>query len=289
MGVSLYRVLRVIWAGILGLLIALAGSVVLGALLTANLKTSPDVPWWVLPMVGYLWLLWRYLGGSGWPRSTFESRRLSRRANPVSAQVFSWALLAGVLAIAALAGYWIALSQLVKMPPNPFSDYSRYSMPMAVSVVLMGSINSPITEEAGFRGYCQTRLERELPAPAAVALSSLFFTLFHLNQGLDWPKLLVYYLVGVTFGTIAYLANSILASIPVHVLGALTFFIFVWPHDAARRLVWDAGADAWFWIHVAQAIMFTGFAILAFVKLSRVSRGAYLEGSPVPGFNPVNG
>jgi len=267
---GLHRILRVLWAGILGLLITLAGSAVLGALLTINLRTSPDVPWWVLPMAGYLWLLWRYLGGSGWPRSTSDSRRRSRRANPVSARILGWASLAGTLAIAALAGCWVALAQLVKMPPTPFSDYSRYPAAMAVSVVLMGSINSPITEEAGFRGYCQTRLEREFRAPTAVALSSIFFMLAHVNQGLEWPKLLVFYLVGVTFGTIAYLANSILASIPVHILGDLTFFIFVWPRDAARRLVWDAGADAWFWVHVAQAIVFTGLGILAFRQLATV-------------------
>lgn len=147
---GLRRVPRVLWAGILGFLIALAGSLVLGTLLTVNLRTSPDVPWWVLPMAGYLWLLWRYLGGSGWPRSTSESRRRSRRANPVSGRVFGWALLAGVLAIAALAGYWVALSQLVKMAPNPFSDYSRYSVPMAVAVVVMGSINSPIPKRPDF-------------------------------------------------------------------------------------------------------------------------------------------
>lgn len=267
------RILRSLWAGILGFLIALAGSVVLGALLTINLKTSPRVPWWTLPMAGYLWLLWRYLGGSGWPRGTSESRRCSRRANPVPARILGWALLAGMLAVAALAGLWVALSQLVKMAPNPFSDYSRYPVLMAVSVVVMGSVNSPLTEEAGFRGYCQTRLEREFRAPVAVAFSSLFFMLFHVNQGLEWPKLLVFYLVGVTFGAIACLANSILASIPVHVLGDLTFFIFIWPRDAARRLVWDTGADAWFWIHVAQAIVFAGLAILTFRRLARVSRG----------------
>lgn len=97
--------------------------------------------------------------------------------------------------------------------------------------------------------------------------------LFHLNQGLEWPKLLVFYLVGVTFGAIAYLANSILASIPVHMLGDLTFFIFIWPRDAARRLIWETGADHWFWTHVAQAIVFTGLAILAFRRLARVTRG----------------
>ncbi len=271
------QMLRAIWAGFLGLIITFVGSGVWGALLTVNLKTSARVPWSVVPTAGFLWLLWRYLGGAGWPRSTSESRRRSLRTNPVSGPLLGWAIVAGVLAIAALAGYWIALSQLqlVKMRPDILSDYSKYPLLTVAVIIVMGSLNSPITEEAGFRGYCQTRLEREFRAPVAVALASFFFMLAHLNQGLYWPKLLVFYLAGVTFGTIAYLANSILASIPVHILGDLTFFIFVWPRDAARRLVWDGGADAWFWIHAAQAIVFTGLTILALRRLARMSGLAF--------------
>jgi hypothetical protein len=47
-------------------------------------------------------------------------------------------------------------------------------------------------------------------------------------------------------------------------IGDLTFFTSVWPHDAARRLVWDSGTDNWFWIHVAQAIVLTMLAVWAF-------------------------
>ena len=268
-----YRTLRVLWAGSLGLLITFAGSAVWGALLTTNLRTNPGLPWCVVPEAAFLWLFWRWLGGAWRPRGHSESRRRSLRGNAIPGPVFAWSLAAGALAVAALAGYWIALSQLqfVKMRPDVFSDYSRYPALTVALVIVMGSLNSPVTEEAGFRGYCQTRLEREFRAPVAVALASFFFMLAHLNQGLYWPKLLVFYLAGVTFGTIAYLANSILASIPVHILGDLTFFIFVWPRDAARRLVWNGGADSWFWIHAAQAIAFTALAIFAFRRLARVS------------------
>jgi hypothetical protein len=57
----------------------------------------------------------------------------------------------------------------------------------------------------------------------------------------------------------------------VHIVGDVTFFTLVWPHDAARRLVWEGGADAWFWLHVAQAIGFTVLAMLAFRKLARAA------------------
>jgi hypothetical protein len=48
----------------------------------------------------------------------------------------------------------------------------------------------------------------------------------------------VYFLVGVAFGATAYLAKSIVPAFPVHIIGDLTFLMFVWPQDAARRLVW---------------------------------------------------
>jgi hypothetical protein len=80
--------------------------------------------------------------------------------------------------------------------------------------------------------------------------------------------------VGLSFGVTAYLTNSILPGIAVHILGDLTFFTLVWPYDAGRRLVEEGGADAWFWIHAAQAVLFTVLAIFAFRGLaSAVGRG----------------
>ena len=71
--------------------------------------------------------------------------------------------------------------------------------------------------------------------------------------------------------------------IPVHIIGDLTFFTLVWPYDATRQLVWEGGADRWFWIHIAQAIIFTALAIPAFVRLARVCKRslAFVEGRAV--------
>ena len=268
----LSRIGRVAWSGILGLLITSVGSALWGTFLTINLRTSAAIPWSVPVMAVFLWFMAWYLSGKGWPRSTSRARLRGLRARPISLQMFAWSMLASVLAIVALAGCWIVFFRLVPMRPNLFSNYSPYPWLTVALVVLMGSLVSPLTEEAGFRGYCQTRLEREFRPSVAVVLSSLFFMLAHLNQGFFWPKLLVFYLAGMTFGSIAYFADSILASIPVHILGDLTFFILIWPRDAGRRLIWDGGTDAWFWIHIAQAVLFTGLAILAFRGLARVTR-----------------
>jgi membrane protease YdiL (CAAX protease family) len=266
------KVLMVAWSALLAFLILAFGQRIWGALFVGNLKFSPAIPWAIPAMALVLWLMWQYLGGKWWPRSTSEARRRHLRAARVSREVVAWSLLAGVLSFIALAGCWIVMFQLVKMSPNVLVDLSSYPLLTIVLVVVMASLVSPITEESAFRGYCQVILEREFPGPVAITISSALFSLAHLTHGFFWPKLLVYFLLGVVFGVLAYLAGSILPVIPVHVIGDLMFFALVWPHDAARRLVSEHGADTWFWIHVAQAIVFTALAIPAFIRLARITK-----------------
>ncbi len=265
------RTLKVAGFGLLAFAITILAGGVWSALLVTNLRSSPAVPWSVPTMAFLLWLGWSYLGGRGWPRSTSEARQRYLRANRRSDRTYLCAWVAGILSVVALAGYWIVLFQLVKMPLNALPDMSSYPRITVALMILMGSLVAPFMEEASFRGYFQVALEREFRGAVAVAASSVVFALAHgPTQGFLWPKLLFYFLVGVAFGVTAYLTNSILPAIPVHVVGDLVFFTSVWPHDAARRLVWDRGTDNWFWIHVAQAIAFTVLAIWAFQRLARV-------------------
>ena len=265
------RVWGIIVFGLLAFVITILGGGIWSALLITNLRSSPVVPWSVPTMALVLWLMWSYLGGKGWPRSTSNVRRYYLRANRRSPRTCLWSFAAGVLSVVALAGYWIVLFRLVKMPPNALPDVSSYPRITVVLIILMGSLIAPFTEEAAFRGYLQVALEREFRGSIAVIVSSLAFALAHFTHGILWPKLLVYFLVGVSFGTTAYLTNSTLPAILPHMIGDLTFFTLVWPHDAARRLVSESGTDNWFWLHVTQGIVFTVLAVWAFQRLARVS------------------
>jgi membrane protease YdiL (CAAX protease family) len=264
------RFFAVLWSALIAFLILLVGQTIWASLLAANFKSSPRTrPWSVPAMAVVLWLLWQYLGGHWSPRSTSESRKHALRANPVSASVLMGALLAGVLSIIALAGLWIVFFRLVKTPANVLDDPSKYPLLTVALVVTMSSFVSPIVEEVAFRGYCQQILERHFSGKIAVLLSSLLFMLAHANHGWYWSKLTVYFLAGIAFGAIARLTNSILTSVPVHIFGDLTFFILVWPRDSARALVTAGGADKWFCIHLAQAILFAALALLAFQRLRK--------------------
>lgn len=272
------RILTVVWAGIVAFLIGTVSSLIWGALAASNLAISPAIPWSAAVMALVLVLLWLYLGGRGWPQSTSAARRAFLRAEPVSRRVLGWALLAGALSLVALVGIWIVLVELTKAGGNPtIPNYAAYPLLTVVLLLLMGSLVSPLTEEAAFRGYAQVMLERAFPGVVAVVISSVFFALFHgPTQGFAWSKLLFYFLVGVAFGTIAYLTQSTLPAIPVHIAGDLTFFFLIWPNDTARRFVWRDGADVWFWLYVAQMILFAALAILAFRRLARAAKHAAL-------------
>jgi membrane protease YdiL (CAAX protease family) len=274
------RALSIIGFGLLAFAITVLAGGIWSALLVANLRSSPAMPWSVPVMAILLWLMWGYLGGKGWPRSTSATRHLYLRANRRSARTYLWSFAAGVLSVVALAGCWIVLFRLVKMPPNALPDMSSYPRMTVALMILMGSLVAPFMEEAGFRGYFQVALEREFHGSVAVIVSSLGFALAHFAHGILWPKLLVYFLVGVAFGATAYLTNSTLPAILPHMIGDLTFFTLVWPHDAARQLVSESGTDNWFWMHVAQAIVFTALAVWAFQQLARVSSQDALPGRP---------
>jgi membrane protease YdiL (CAAX protease family) len=264
--------LKLIGFGLLAFAITTLAGGIWSALLVTNLHTTPSAPWSVPVMALLLWLAWIYLGGKGPPRNTSEARCHYLRANRKPARIYLWAWIAGGLSLLAFAGYWIVLSQLVKMPPNTFSDMSAYPRITVALMILMGSLVSPFMEEAGFRGYFLVALERRFRAPVAVVISSLVFALAHgPTQGFLWPKLLFYFLVGVAFGATACLTDSTLPAIPVHFVGLLIFFTLIWPQDPARRLVWEGGAGNWFWIHLGQAIVFTILTVSAFQRLARVS------------------
>jgi|SRR5690348_3905481 len=240
------------------------------ALLAVNLATSPAIPWAVVVMAALLWLLWRYLGGAGWPHSTAAARREYRRARRVPDRVFTWAVVAGLLAIVSLAGLWIILFQLAGLPGRVLPDYSKYPLVTVALALVMASLVNAVVEEAAFRGYVQGTLEGAVGGIAAILLTTLLMAPEHaLTQGFVWPTLLFYLMVDVMLGATAYLTQSILPGIVTHSIGLLVFFTLVWPGDVIRQLVGQGDTRQWFWIHSAQVLIFAVLATLAFVHLAR--------------------
>lgn len=263
------QVLKLVLFAVAALFLTLLPGGVWSGLLAFNLKTGIALPWAVPAAAGLLWLGWRYAGGHGPPAATSEARRRYRRANAVPAQVWGWALLANGLALVALAGLWIVLFQLVKAPGNPTKAFAGYPIATVFLIVGSGAVIGAVSEEVGIRGYLQGALERTLPAPVAILLAALVLMPGHaLTQGFVWSTLLFYVLVDVVYGATAYFTNSVYPGIVAHAAGLMVFFLMIWPHDASRRLVSAGGADAWFWLHLAQAVGLGALAIAAFARLA---------------------
>lgn len=278
------RVSAVLVAAVLALLVAGFASLVWGGMLITNLTLTPAIPWFFPAMAAVLVLMWLYLNGAWAPRATSASRHALLRARLVPRAVLGWALLGGAFALLALVGLWIVLVELTHVGGNPTIP-SAGSAPYWVLALglLMGSFVSSLTEEFAFRGYAQVTLERAFGGVGAVLISALFFGLYHgPTQGFAWSKLLFYFLVGVVFGAIAFLTKSTLPAWPVHLAGDLTFFFLIWPQDAARRFVLRDGADLWFWIYAALAVVCTALAFLAFLRLARAARLASAQSAPAP-------
>ena len=278
------RIPAVVWSGAMAVLLATSVGGVWTVLLASNMATSPAIPWAVAVMALLLWVMWQYLGGRWWPRSTSQARRRYLRAKPLPGQVFAWALVAGLLSIVALVGYWIVMFQLVKIPARVLPSFSGYPLLTVILVLVMASLVSSLAEEVGFRGYFLGILEQKVSGPIAIVIAALLISPGHsLTQGFLWPIMLWYFFSDVMFGTMTYLTKSILPGAVVHSIGLLIFFTLVWPYDAQRGLVWETGANTGFWIAVAQAIIFTVLALLAFIRLARITKHTHaVEGNPIP-------
>src|SRR5205814_8923382 len=144
------------------------------------------------------------------------TRRARLRAPPTDRKACRWSVIAVALGVLALVGLCIALVEIAGSGGNPtLPDVFTYP-PLTIALgIAMGSLVSPLSEEAAFRGYAHTLLERVFPAAPAIATSSVLFALWHgPTQGFVWHTLLFFFVVGLLFGVIAYANRSILPGIP---------------------------------------------------------------------------
>jgi membrane protease YdiL (CAAX protease family) len=258
-------------AAIVAVLIVAYGQGMWGFLVLANVKFHPELPWAAPVMAVLLVVLLLYLGGFGPPVGTAAARRRLLRWNAIPPKVFAWSIFSGVLALVAMCGLWIALSDLVHIPPGITPSMRGIPLPTIISILVMATLAAPLSEEAAFRGYAQGMLEKAWGwAPSAIVGSSLLFAAVHFTQGLYLPKLGLYFTAGLIFGTIAYLTNSLYAAMVVHCLADFAGFLLLWPHDAhPHALITEGGHDPLFIPSVVAMIVFTPIAIAAFRRLAR--------------------
>lgn len=262
------------------MLVVIAGTIPRNLIFAANLRYYASVPWAVPLTAVYLWFFWRYLKGAGPPESTAEQRRTSLRANRVSGHVWGWALLAGGLGIVALVLVLRVANRLVVLPQQRLPDLAQVPDVTVLSLLLMAAPVAGIVEEAAFRGYMQSPIERRYGLPIAILITGTMFAVAHLDFTLIlWPY---YVAVAAIYGTVTYLTKSILPAVVLHTGGNVYSNVDLWLHGQAEwqassgptALVWKTGTDASFWISSIALLIVAAAMVWAYFKLARTARKA---------------
>jgi len=258
-------------AVVIGMAVALAGTLPRDLLFKANLHYWPAFPWGTPIVAVYIWFFWRYLNGAGESDSTKAERRAGFRANSVSRPAWVWSLLTGAFGIAAFVLALRLANRLIVLPPQSLHDLPQVPESTMLSWLLMSAPVAGIVEEAAFRGYMQGPIERRYGLVVAILITGTFFAIAHLDfTPILWPY---YVAVAAIYGTVTYRTNSIMPAIVLHAAANLYSNLDLWLYGHAEWqaaagpsvLIWKSGVD--------PSLVSWSFAL---VGVGAAAAGAYL-------------
>lgn len=214
-------------------------------LVSLNLQRNAAVPWSVAVTGAYLLVFWMFVSGRTWPRATAARRRELLRIEPMTRAALGWALVALVLGFLAAFVFLMGVyARLVDIPASPFPATEGTPWYVVLAYLAMVGIVAGVAEEAGYRGYMQSELERAYGPAVAIALTTAVFAAAHLSLALA-PFIAM---VSVVLGVVAYLGRSIWPGIWVHGVYDTFVTVLVWQFGYPKVGDVDlaAGADAAF-------------------------------------------
>jgi membrane protease YdiL (CAAX protease family) len=248
-----------------------------------NVRMSPHVPWAGPLTAAWLWLYWRYLSGHGPPRATAELRRERLQIRPLVARIWGWALVATISAFAGLIAFSLAASRVAPILRRAeVSDLDRYPLALVLTGLVMTAVVAAVTEEAGFRGYMQSMLDRRLGTVASTVLVAAVFGLIHLSHGLAPEGLVINGAASVVLSLTARWTGSIRPGIVVHAASDILVPLYAWAHrgTAASYTAPPPGPDARFVAQCAIGVALVAASALAYRHLGHETRRKVGTGSP---------
>jgi uncharacterized protein len=212
---------------LVGALVAIVGIVPWVVLAPLNARVHPELPWAGLATAAFLLLFILWLNGAGWPGSSSELRKRRLRLWPPTPAREAGDHALAVPLIVLLLGLLTVMWVLVDGSTGP-PDLSAYpTTAYRFSILIMGAVVSGVVEEAAFRGYMQTGLERYGPQ-SAILITSTVFTLFHGVHGLQTLLLLGpgFFAASVLYGLLAWRTGTILPGMVIHTTGDMAYTYF---------------------------------------------------------------
>jgi membrane protease YdiL (CAAX protease family) len=175
--------------------------------------------------------LWVGFIGVPWVITRMRGRgliaELGLRVRPADASGLALGVVCQALLVPAISVPWVWFlgKNLDDLNDEASALVDRAGDPASrVLLVLVVAIGAPIAEEIFFRGFLQRGLMAWMPAPAAIAGSSLLFALTHF-QRLQFPALAAF---GAVLGLLAYRTGRLGPSIATHMgFNAITVIVLL--------------------------------------------------------------
>ena len=188
-----------------------------------NLRTSSSIPWMLVVTAGWLLFFWWYVSGHGWPRSTQEARGRDLRAPSLSKRAWTWALITGALGITGTIAMAFVTARLAHLPREAFAapiDFSKYGALTIVCAIACISATAGVVEEAGFRGFLISPIQRRHGWTIAILISGIMFFLdHHLSHAYATFAFLPFFLaISAVHGLLVKHSGSIRPSVLLHAL-----------------------------------------------------------------------
>ena len=179
------------------------------------------------------------------------------RLNTISADIL-WLCLPLGLSLAVLTDELDRIMRIFIPPPDFFIQYLESMRAESTSdwvlLILGVVVIAALSEEMLFRGFLQISLEKKGDINRAVILSSITWTLIHINP--YWAVQI--FITGVIMGFLSWRTNSVYPSMVVHATNNLLALIFI-------NLEFDGSFDWYVWgDHVSPILLLPAGMILYF-------------------------
>jgi membrane protease YdiL (CAAX protease family) len=269
-----------------------AGFGPIAGLWARNLAIGPAVPWAILPMTVYLWAYWRFIGGAWGSSIDRATRRANLRAHRLPSRLWLPSLVAGLVGFAALLALLAVTARVVQLPAgSPIVTPPQMPTVTVVLLLAMGSIVAGVAEEAAFRGYMQSIIERQYGIAVAILVNGIFFGLLHFgNHPRDVLLMLPYYVaVSAVYGGLTWAADSILPAVVLHSVGDIVVLTRWWATGrpewqltaAVPRLAWESGVDASFVFSAVMLVVLAALTVWAYRTVNALRVTAQASRPPI--------
>jgi membrane protease YdiL (CAAX protease family) len=202
----------------------------------------------------YLFIYIKYFSGNwGDKTSAFtKARSKNFRALRIPGNVFWWGLIGALLFVVWQQSLWEVTFRIFEYDPEVMETFHLGDLPLVILwfASIASALIAGISEEVGFRGYMQVPMENRYKPWVANVFVSVFFLIFHLNQGWAEPSMFVL-LFGssILIGMLTMACGSLIPGIIAHFLVDIFNFTYWWSDLAGSfdlKPITETGIDTHF-------------------------------------------